>query len=72
MTEQKLRVTEIKPADPNYVHEPVEPSIEPHPDFGGLRVQVVAPKGSKLVAGHPAIHSAAERAALAKLGTQEK
>jgi hypothetical protein len=71
MTEQKLRVTELRPADPNYVHEPVEPSIEPHPDFDGLRVQVVAPKGTKLVAGHPAIHSDAERAAMEKLGGQK-
>ena len=63
-----LRVKQLQGPQENYVHEPIEPSIEPHPDFANLRVQVVAPKGTKLVAGHPAIHSAAERAAMEKLG----
>jgi hypothetical protein len=27
MTEQKLRVTEVRPADPNYVHDGVDADI---------------------------------------------
>jgi hypothetical protein len=63
-----LRVKVLQGPQENYVHEPNEPNIEPHPDFGNLRAQVVAPKGTKLVAGHPAIHSDAERAAMKRLG----
>lgn len=37
--ETKLRVKEVSPADPNYVHNRTEPEIEPNPEHGGLRVR---------------------------------
>jgi hypothetical protein len=40
----------IQPEQP-YV-QPVDPAIDP--DFGGLRVNVVSPAGTPLVADHPA------------------
>ena len=38
-----LRVTQLAPPQKNYKHQPVDPGIDPHPDFGGLRVRVVRP-----------------------------
>lgn len=43
-----LRVKQVQPADPNYVHNRTEPEIEPNPNHGGLRVKTVAPTGTAL------------------------
>lgn len=39
MTESKLRVKQVAPPDPKYVHNPTEPEIESNPNHGGLRVK---------------------------------
>ena len=75
MTDQKLRVREVSPADPNYVHARPEPSLEPSAEHGGLRVRTVAPKGTRLVESHPnhpSNRKHPEHDSLAALGSRER
>jgi hypothetical protein len=62
----KLRVKQLQGPQENYVHEKPNPQIEPNPEYGGLRVRKVGPKGTPSVRTHP--HHP-ERRALDALGT---
>lgn len=69
MSEQKLRVTEVKPADPNYIHNPTSPEIPENPEFKGLRVK--SHGKHELVHDHPARRHP-QSSELARLGTPRK
>jgi hypothetical protein len=69
MTESKLRVTEVSPADPNHVHNPTDPGIAPNSNHEGLRV--IDHGKHELVPGHPARRHP-QSAELAALGTLKK
>jgi hypothetical protein len=71
MTE--LRVKQVRPADPNYVHNPTEPEIPANPNHGGLRV--IEHGKFPLVEGHPSRTREAkhpEHDSLAALGSRER